>query len=105
MELFLVLALILFLVVIWLLEKIGFDLDDPDTQRKIGDFFENFSAKKRVNKKLINNHPPEREIKGFVWWRNNIEPKYAEKHTYPPDWNKRRAYTTKQTTKKHGRDV
>lgn len=41
---------------------------------------------------LMNNHPIEKDIQEFSYWRKYIEPKYSNSNFYPPDWQTRKKY-------------
>lgn len=41
---------------------------------------------------LKDNHPTEKNLSEYSYWKANVEPKYRLSEYYPPDWGKRKRY-------------
>jgi len=48
--------------------------------------------KKETDIFLRKNHPVEKEISDYSYWKKNVEPKYRDSNFYPPDWVTRKKY-------------
>lgn len=50
------------------------------------------NRKRKTDLKLRNNHPMEKDLTAFSFWKTNIEAKYRNLTYYPPDWGIRKKY-------------